>query len=63
MNNKIISKIKIDNANDKNMATKILISYLVSVGEIAHIRGGGLYVKGQEVWSYNKALSILNIEL
>jgi hypothetical protein len=59
MDEKIINKIKIENADDIDMMYKILVSYLVSIGLIARIRGGGLWVNNQKVYSYSKALSIL----
>lgn len=61
MNSKIIAQIKTDNASDIDMMYKILVSYLVSIGLIAHIRGGGLWVENQQVYSYKKALSILKV--
>ncbi len=63
MNNNIINNIIKDNKNDKDMAQRLAVSYLTSIGVIAHIRGGGLWVNNTQVYSYNKALNMLGISI
>lgn len=49
--------------NDKKMTINRLVSYFTSINLIEHIRGGGLYVNGQSVYSYSKALKILGLDI